>query len=61
MVQQWYPHTLLDMDQTTRSVKRNMFGGTKSVYDADTMKMLRRFFEGEIVKRHPLARVLYWT
>ncbi len=61
VLQQWYPHTQLDMDEATRSVKRNKFGGTKYVYEADTMKMLRRFFEGEIAKRHPRASVLYWT
>jgi len=61
VLQQWYPQTSLDMDEATRSVKRNKFGGTKYVYSSDTMKMLRRFFEGEIAKRFPLARVLYWT
>jgi len=61
VLQQWYPQTQLDMDEATRSVKRNKFGGTKYVYSSDTMKMLRRFFEGEIAKRFPLARVLYWT
>jgi spore photoproduct lyase len=49
------------MDEATRSVKRNKFGGTKYVYSSDTMKMLRRFFEGEIAKRFPLSRLLYWT
>jgi spore photoproduct lyase len=61
VLQQWYPQTSLDMDEATRSVKRNKFGGTKYVYSSDTMKILRRFFEGEIAKRFPLARVLYWT
>ena len=61
VLQQWYPQTSLDMDEATRSVKRNKFGGTKYVYSSDTMKMLRRFFEGEIAKRFPLSRVLYWT
>jgi spore photoproduct lyase len=61
VLQQWYPQTKLDMDEATRSVKRNKFGGTKYVYEADTMKRLRRFFEGEIAKRFPIARVLYWT
>jgi spore photoproduct lyase len=61
VLQQWYPQTQLDMDEATRSVKRNKFGGTKYVYSSDTMKMLRRFFEGEIAKRFPLSRVLYWT
>ncbi|MBD1920991.1 radical SAM protein [Microcoleus sp. FACHB-831] len=58
---QWYPHSKLDMDEENRSVKRNKFGGIKYVYDADTMKALRRFFEGEIAKRFPNGKILYWT
>lgn len=61
VLQTWYPHSKLDMDETDRSVKRNKFGGTKYVYATDTMKMLRRFFESEIQKRFPMARILYWT
>ena len=61
VLQQWYPHTQLDMDEATRSIKRNKFGGTKYVYDADTMKQLRCFFESEIARRFSIARVLYWT
>lgn len=57
----WYPHSKLDMDESKRSVKRNKFGGTKYVYDADTMKTLRRFFEFELSKRFPQAKILYWT
>lgn len=57
----WYPHTKLDLDEAKRSIKRNKFGGTKYVYDADKMKTLRRFFEQEITKRFPQARILYWT
>ncbi|KJH71166.1 spore photoproduct lyase family protein [Aliterella atlantica] len=57
----WYPKTQLDMDEEKRSVKRNKFGGTKYVYDNDTMKTLRRFFESEIKKRFPQGRILYWT
>jgi spore photoproduct lyase len=57
----WYPHTKLDMDEAQRSVKRNKFGGTKYVYNSDTMKTLRRFFEQEINRRFPQARILYWT
>jgi len=57
----WYPKTTLDLDESTRSVKRNKFGGTKYVYDANTMKILRRFFEHEISRRFPQATVLYWT
>ena len=57
----WYPQTSLDMDEAKRSVKRNKFGGTKYVYDSDTMKTLRHFFEREIARRFPQARLLYWT
>jgi len=57
----WYPNTSLDMDESTRSVKRNKFGGTKYVYDSETMKTLRHFFEREIGRRFPQARILYWT
>ena len=57
----WYPHTKLDMDESTRRVKRNKFGGIKYVYDADTMKTLRYFFEREIARRFPQAKILYWT
>lgn len=57
----WYPQTKLDMDETTRSVKRNKFGGTKYVYDNDVMKELRQFFEREIARRFPKAQILYWT
>ncbi len=57
----WYPKTSLDMDEASRTVKRNKFGGTKYVYDSNTMKTLRNFFEHEIAQRFPQARILYWT
>jgi len=57
----WYPNTSLDMSEENRSIKRNKFGGTKYVYTPDTMRTLRSFFEGEIKKRFPQAKILYWT
>ena len=57
----WYPQSKLDMDESTRSVKRNKFGGLKYVYDSGTMKSLRHFFEQELTKRFPQAKILYWT
>lgn len=57
----WYPNTSLDMDAGTRAVKRNKFGGTKYVYQRETMKELRSFFEREIGARFPKASILYWT
>jgi spore photoproduct lyase len=58
---EWYPNTKLDMDESTRKVKRNKFGGIKYVYEPDIMKALRTFFEGEIARRFPQAKLLYWT
>lgn len=57
----WYPNTKLDLDESKRSVKRNKFGGTKYVYPNDMMRELRQFFEREIARRFPNAKVLYWT
>ena len=61
VLQSWYPKTTLEMTEETRTEKRNKFGGVKYVYPADTMKMLRRFFEAEIQRRFPQGRILYWT
>jgi len=58
---EWYPQTKLDMDESTRQVKRNKFGGIKYVYDSEMMKTLRRFFERELSQRFPKATILYWT
>ncbi len=57
----WYPNTKLDMDEASRVVKRNKFGGMKYVYDAKTMRELRQFFERELAKRFPRGKILYWT
>ena len=57
----WYPGSALDMTGGNRAEKRTKFGGVKHVYDADTMRTLRRFFEDEVAARLPAARILYWT
>lgn len=57
----WYPGSTLDMSGTRRAVKRTRFGAEKHVYDAATMKELRRFFEARINEALPAARILYWT
>lgn len=57
----WYPNTSLEMDEATRSIKRNKFGGIKYVYPQTTMKQLRGFFERQIAERFPQAQLLYWT
>ena len=58
---EWYPNSSLDMSEEGRTVKRNKFGGFKYVYEKDTMKELRSFFEKEIATRFPQANILYWT
>ena len=57
----WYPQTKLDMDETTRTQKRNKFGGVKHVYPRDVMAELRSFFESTVAERFPEGRILYWT
>lgn len=61
VLQSWYPHSKLEMDEEKRIIKRNKFGGVKYVYDSTTMKQLRQFFEQQIQRRFPQAKVLYWT
>ena len=61
VLQTWYPNSKLEMNEADRAAKRNKFGGTKYVYDSQTMKSLRRFFEQEISRRFPQAQILYWT
>ena len=57
----WYPGSALDMGGAGRAEKRTKFGAVKHVYNAETMRELRDFFEPEIAARLPLGRILYWT
>ncbi|MBD2089758.1 radical SAM protein [Microcoleus sp. FACHB-1515] len=61
VLQSWYPNSKLDLDEAGRVIKRNKFGGVKYVYDGETMKTLKAFFEREIDRRFPQAKILYWT
>jgi spore photoproduct lyase len=61
VLQSWYPNSKLEMDESNRVIKRNKFGGVKYVYDGDTMKRMRTFFEKQIRQRFPQAEILYWT
>ena len=61
VLQGWYPATKLDLEESSRSVKRNKFGGTKYVYPKNVMSELRDFFEEELSRRFPKAEILYWT
>lgn len=61
VLMEWYPNTSLDLSEEGRAVKRNKFGGIKYVYAKEMMKELRSFFESEISRKFPHAKVLYWT
>ncbi|MEL6603298.1 MAG: spore photoproduct lyase family protein [Cyanobacteria bacterium J06614_10] len=58
---EWYPSSQLDMQMDARTQKRNKFGGIKYVYNKETMKALRTFFESKIARDFPRAKLLYWT
>jgi len=57
----WYPGSRLDMSDAGRVTKRTKLGAEKQVYDADTMRALRTFFEARFAAALPSARILYWT
>ena len=57
----WYPGYGLDMSAHHRTTKRTKFGAEKQVYDAETMRRLRGFFERTVAEKLPAARILYWT
>lgn len=57
----WYPKTTLDLQKESRTEKRNKFGGFKYVYPKDRMQEMRAWFEMEIARVLPAARILYWT
>lgn len=61
VLQQWYPNTALEMDESSRTVKRGKLGGIKYVYPRATMRELRDWFERELPRRLPRAELLYWT
>ncbi|WP_375421543.1 spore photoproduct lyase family protein [uncultured Sphingomonas sp.] len=61
VLESWYPGSDLEMGAPNRAEKRTKFGSLKYVYDADTMRALRSFFEAEIARMLPQARILYWT
>jgi spore photoproduct lyase len=61
VLQGWYPKTQLDLSRKGRVEKRNKFGGVKYVYGRELMKEMRAWFEAEIERRMPHAKLLYWT
>ena len=61
VLETWYPGSSLDLSMANRTEKRTKFGSVKYVYDVDTMRALRGFFQDEIAVQLPQARILYWT
>jgi spore photoproduct lyase len=58
---EWYPGSSLDMTSSGRSEKRTKFGSVKHVYDAPTMRTIKRFFEEALAAQLPEAQLLYFT
>ncbi|MEJ8802772.1 spore photoproduct lyase family protein [Pontibacter sp. H249] len=61
ILQEWYPNTQVNFDESSRSLKFNKFGGKKYVYPPVTMNMLRSFFYSELKTHFPNAPIKYWT
>jgi spore photoproduct lyase len=61
VLMEWYPNTSLDFSEDNRAIKRNKFGGHKYVFVKELMAELKKFFETELSRRFPKAKVLYWT
>ena len=61
LLQEWYPNTSIDFNESSRAMKFNKFGGKKFVYNTAAMGMLRSFFYSELKSRFPDAPILYWT
>ena len=54
-------HVTLDLREEARSQKRTKFGGFKYVYPREPMREMRDWFDAEIARVLPMARILYWT
>ena len=61
VLEEWYPGSDLEIDESSRAAKRGKFGGVKYVYPRGVVDELRQFFREQIHVRFPRARILYWT
>ncbi|WP_203708838.1 SPL family radical SAM protein [Cellulomonas marina] len=57
----WYPRTQLEMDPAQRATKRGKYASIKHVYTPPVMAEVRAWFERELERRLPTARLLYFT
>jgi spore photoproduct lyase len=61
VLNEWYPGSTLDMDESSRARKTTKFNTVKYVYTPGVMQEMRSFLEEAIRSDLPAARILYWT
>ena len=61
VLQNWYPASKLEMDETARTRKLTKFGSVKHVYPSALMKEMRAALTQALAEHLPQARILYWT
>jgi spore photoproduct lyase len=61
VLNEWYPGSDLEMNETERARKTTKFNTVKYVYTPGVMREMRAFFERAIGEHLPMARILYWT
>jgi spore photoproduct lyase len=61
ILQDWYPGSSLEMDETRRARKMTRLGAEKWVLSRPLMAEMRGWFEHALATTLPDARLLYWT
>ncbi len=61
VLREWYPASVLEMDEERRTTKRGKFGARKHVYPRPEMKELEATLRGLVAERLPGVPVLYFT
>ncbi|MDP4092489.1 MAG: spore photoproduct lyase [Bacillota bacterium] len=60
-IQERFPHTKLDMDETTRILKWGKFGKFKYIYPKETAAEIKEYLTSLITGTFPDARIDYFT
>lgn len=61
VLNEWYPGSVLDMEEAARERRTTKFNSVKYIFTAEIMREMRVFFTTAIKDHLPQARVLYWT
>jgi len=61
LILQRFPNTMLDMDETKRSLKWGRFGRYKYVYQKEEAAELKEYLTSRILERFPAAKIQYFT